>query len=634
MPRILIVEDDQSQAARLRRILQTMGYDVMGIETTAIGGIELAKKQRPDLILMDIVIPGPMDGIEAAIRIRESLAIPIVFLSGHTDSTTLKRAMKAMPYGYVVKPFYEENLRVNVELALHAGQRDQEFQEREDILKTILQSLEEVVFSTTLEGEILFFNQGADCSFGPSFEQYISRRIQLLRFAVLDNGSTRSEYKIENADGGKRWVSERIWLISDEQGQPQRFEGIVVDITEQKNMMEALRNNEEKIRSIISVIPDLLLRLNENGEFLEVWSKDSMLLPVPEHVLIGNSVEEVLPQSVAQLYTLHIERARKAQKLQTFEYSLPINKEERCFEARFMASGTQGVVAIIRDITKRKKQEERIAYYTRELEIKNRDLEQTQDKLNENIAKGSQLHEWFFPRTYPDIPELSFSSIYMPAEKLGGDFFHVLKFQNQLLIYLVDVSGHGLDGAIMTVFVRETINTYLAMVNPREDTISPTAMLRYLKEQFNKEAFSDDYFLCIFVGVLDLNTFGFAYSGAAMLNPLLCDEFGKVQSLAVDGLPISNAIEAELIEFKEKETLIQPNSTLLMFTDGIVEETQGEEMYGEQRIEAILKAQRGNSPESIGHVLQEDFLAFKGQGALSDDVTCFLLQRNGINRDI
>jgi DNA-binding NarL/FixJ family response regulator len=117
-PRVLVVEDELIVAADLAARLVRMSYDVVGTATTAESAIAQAAERRPDVILMDIVLRGPDDGITAAQVIHEDLDIPVVFVTSHSDEATLERARAADPHGYVLKPFHDEALRVTLELAL------------------------------------------------------------------------------------------------------------------------------------------------------------------------------------------------------------------------------------------------------------------------------------------------------------------------------------------------------------------------------------------------------------------------------------------------------------------------------------------------------------------------------------
>ncbi len=102
---ILIVEDEKIIALDLQRRLERFGYSVIGMASDGAEAISLARERSPDIILMDIMLAGSMDGIEAAKQIRAQLAIPVIFLTAYTDEKTLERAKEVEPFGYIIKPF-------------------------------------------------------------------------------------------------------------------------------------------------------------------------------------------------------------------------------------------------------------------------------------------------------------------------------------------------------------------------------------------------------------------------------------------------------------------------------------------------------------------------------------------------
>ncbi|KKH48920.1 response regulator [Methanosarcina sp. 1.H.A.2.2] len=117
--KILIVEDQNIVALNIRNRLKNMGYTV---PVTAISGEEAIRKTEltnPDLVLMDIMLKGDMDGIEATRIIKSRFSIPVIYLTAYTDIKTLERAKLTEPSGYISKPFKEEDLFSNIEMALH-----------------------------------------------------------------------------------------------------------------------------------------------------------------------------------------------------------------------------------------------------------------------------------------------------------------------------------------------------------------------------------------------------------------------------------------------------------------------------------------------------------------------------------
>jgi CheY-like chemotaxis protein len=128
-PTVVIVEDEIIIARELETRLQAMGYQVQGIALSGSEAINLVEIARPNLVLMDIALEGDIDGIEAASTIRQRWFIPFIYLTAYTDEATLLRAKVTKPYGYIVKPYAEPELRANIEMALYKHQVETKFWE-------------------------------------------------------------------------------------------------------------------------------------------------------------------------------------------------------------------------------------------------------------------------------------------------------------------------------------------------------------------------------------------------------------------------------------------------------------------------------------------------------------------------
>ncbi|MDP4192755.1 MAG: response regulator, partial [Bacteroidota bacterium] len=115
---IMIVEDERIVAADLQLTLEEFGYSVVGVESSGEGAVTKADKLKPDLILMDIMLKGEMNGIQAAFNIGNNHDIPVIFITAYADNSTIRHALDANPFGYILKPFKKKELRASIELAL------------------------------------------------------------------------------------------------------------------------------------------------------------------------------------------------------------------------------------------------------------------------------------------------------------------------------------------------------------------------------------------------------------------------------------------------------------------------------------------------------------------------------------
>jgi len=116
--KILVVEDDRYAAIYIKQTLESFGFDAIEIAVSGEEAIQKAKEMNSDVVLMDIVLKGKMDGIEAAEIIKEQLGIPIIYLTAYSDDKMVKRAKATKPVGYLLKPFQQRDLQQGIEIAL------------------------------------------------------------------------------------------------------------------------------------------------------------------------------------------------------------------------------------------------------------------------------------------------------------------------------------------------------------------------------------------------------------------------------------------------------------------------------------------------------------------------------------
>jgi two-component system cell cycle response regulator len=157
---ILLVEDEGLIARDLEDTLTRLGYHVSGIASEGTEAIEMARELHPQLVVMDVSLRGDVDGIEAACAIQENAPVPVIFLTGHSDTETLQRAVMTGPLGYLIKPFQEADLRCAIEVAIHKHRADIERRQREEHLRRSAENLSLIDELTQLNNRRGFFELG------------------------------------------------------------------------------------------------------------------------------------------------------------------------------------------------------------------------------------------------------------------------------------------------------------------------------------------------------------------------------------------------------------------------------------------------------------------------------------------
>lgn len=159
--KVLIVEDELIIAREINRSIQRLGYEVADMASTAEEALAAIEAHRPDLILMDIHIDGEIDGIATAQKILHQYHIPLIFLTAFSDEATIERAKNAEPYGFIVKPFDERDLKTTIEIVLHKHAKDRQQVEREAKMAQAFSHIEQIVMTLRPNFDIELLNKTA-----------------------------------------------------------------------------------------------------------------------------------------------------------------------------------------------------------------------------------------------------------------------------------------------------------------------------------------------------------------------------------------------------------------------------------------------------------------------------------------
>ncbi len=277
--KILVVEDEGIIARDLQNVLTGLGYVVSAVVSSGEAAVEQAAQTRPDLVLMDIVLDGEIDGIEAAEQIRIRFDIPVIFLTAYADEKMLKRAKVTEPFGYLLKPFEDRELSTNIEMALYKHQMEKKLRESEKQLEVFFsQSLdgcffmmldEPVQWDDTVDKErvldYVFAHQRITKINEAMLAQYRASREQLLSLTpndffahnlsqgraiwrmFFDQGRLHIETNEQKLDGTPMWIEGEYVCLYDEQGRITGHFGIQREITERKQAEKALHQQNRNL---------------------------------------------------------------------------------------------------------------------------------------------------------------------------------------------------------------------------------------------------------------------------------------------------------------------------------------------------------------------------------------------------
>ena len=211
--RLLLVEDEAIVAADLAIRLAQLGYEVVGSANCGERALALAQQLRPDLVLMDIRLQGPLDGIEVAQDLRARFQMPVVFLTAYGEDAILQRAQAVEPLGYILKPIEDRELRIVIEMALYKHQAELKLQASEVWHRGILETAMSGFWMADVEGRLLEVNQGYCRMIGYSAAELLTMRISDLDTheaaddltshiqTITETGADRFETRHRRKDG-------------------------------------------------------------------------------------------------------------------------------------------------------------------------------------------------------------------------------------------------------------------------------------------------------------------------------------------------------------------------------------------------------------------------------------------------
>ncbi|MGM0404543.1 MAG: PAS domain S-box protein [Thermoplasmatota archaeon] len=303
---ILIVEDERLVAEDIKQTLEDIGYTVVDIVNSGEEAIERSRELEPGLVLMDIVLKGEMDGIEAADKIKSELGIPLIYITAYADDKRLERAKVTEPFGYILKPYRKRELHSNIQMAFYKHEMERKLVESEKKYRGIFENTgtamammeedntfyivnEEFEQLTGYSKERLENNMALDKFFSPSDLDKILK--------LRENIKTDSENNFNNLDvnfvnrfGEIRDMIIQLGVI------PEIKKSVIslIDITEQRKRYENLIESQEAFRGLFDRSYDAVNLINKKGEFIDVNENFCQLLGYHDFEILDTDCRDLL----------------------------------------------------------------------------------------------------------------------------------------------------------------------------------------------------------------------------------------------------------------------------------------------------------------------------------------------------
>ena len=402
--KILIVENESLVAKDIQKSLDNLGYST-AIVSEGKKALQKIRQDQPDLVLMDIVLQGEMDGIETSRRIRSRWDIPIVYITAYSDEKTVQAAKVTEPYGYILKPIDEKELQVTVELSLYKHASERKIKERHDRLNRFIDPATDTFCLLDSNFNIIEMNETGLKTWGIKRKGLKARNIfdLILNFLPLDRERWR-EKLCETMNVGKHFFESAV-SISSQAGDKiinvNAFKAgdgiglIITDITAQVKMEQALCQSEDRYRMLVENMNEGIAMIDKDGIVSYINEKFIRMHGyVPEEV-IGHAVTEFLDESCLNVFEEQMSKRKKG-KHETYEL---VWKKKNGARASTFVSPTaifekgrfKGSVEVLTDITERRQVEEELSRSREQLRNLSLHLQSIREEESKRIAR--EIHD-------------------------------------------------------------------------------------------------------------------------------------------------------------------------------------------------------------------------------------------------
>ena len=368
--KVLIVEDEGIVARETEYRLKDLGYNICGLAASGAEAIKKADKARPDVVLMDIMLKGEMDGIEAAEQIHSKFSIPVVYVTAHADETTLQRAKRTEPMGYLLKPFNERELHAAIEIALYKHTTEKTLKDREQLLGTTLKSIGDAVIVTDTSGTVTFMNPGAELLTRWKLKEALGKPVSQVFSVVSESTRTLAQHPVMRALAESVVTTARNHILTSRGGRDIPVEGTATPIIDDAGNVHGAvlvfrdatgyRKSDDALRITqhsMDLMAEPVLRLGSDGRVLYANDAATRMLGYTWDDLVWMSMQDLDPTLKGSRWDLHMDRLKEKVSL-TYETSLRSGKGDLVpMEIRahyFLFDHGEYVVVLLKDIAREK----------------------------------------------------------------------------------------------------------------------------------------------------------------------------------------------------------------------------------------------------------------------------------------
>jgi len=646
---VLYVEDEDIIRDSLSSIINNIVVDLY----TAIDGmegLELYKKYKPDLVVTDIKMP-IMGGLEMIEKIREiDEQVNVVITSAHSESDFFMKAIDLGVDSFILKPVRRKKLSALIRKfgetktlskklkaeELERKKTEEALTDSEERFRAVSTSANDAIIMMDKAENIIYWNKAAETIFEYQSNEVIGKKLGNTIISshsknTFDRNLEHFREKGEAAAAGR--TLDFTGLKKDGTEFPIEFSlssvviqgewnivSIIQDRTESKIMEGQLRKSEEKYREVINLTTQGFGITLPGKGFIEINNSLCQIL--------GYSKDEILGKTIFDFATLDAEGVvqneihRDLTKINDqFDIKLLNKKMEEIYvsitSSAFYydeAGEIIGRFAFYKDVTERKRADEKI--------------KRLYSSIMQELDVASSAQSLMLPKWLMLEDNLIVSSNYTPSTKIGGDLFDVIKISDtQYVVYIGDISGHGVEAALLMTAIKSTINM---IIDSEKNDIQPYRIMNRLNSILSEKLLYRNY-MTLLLALVDLEDNTIHYFNAGHPPIVQYDKKENKANLAAEIGSIPMGWNSEVIYMKNEEDVLstEENKITFLYTDGIFEceDKKGEQLGLEGFVDLLGKNISDDNLAVIPYKIKTK-LEEKGYDISLDDFTLIALKKN------
>jgi sigma-B regulation protein RsbU (phosphoserine phosphatase) len=660
--KVLLISGDAESARQLSELLLRAADMVdVTVEPTADAGLAMLATNAFHAVLFDISQVNTAALFQITLLTTKAPQLPVLVVGPGEDEAFLAEAVFSGAQEYLGR---EQLAPATLRHAIHCSiARQQEriaLVEEKENYYGLFDHLVEGIFRTSPNGNYLMANVALARIYGYDSPLEVMANIKDIASRLYVEPGRREEFvrlmqendtlsgfvsRIYRKDGSIIWIEENCRAVRDGQGRLLYYEGTVEDITQQRQMEDALKRSESLYHSLVETMPQGVFRRDLQGRFTFANQPYCKIHKKTPEEIIGKTDYDFFPKAAADKFWRDDQQIMaEGLTMDLLEEAQPIGMMEKEFHhviktpLRDQAGNVIGLQGMVWDVSEKIRAEEKIRLTTAELARSREELQSKNQAMQENLHVAADIQRAMLPQAYPEFPAgvapgqsaFRFVHRYQPSEAVSGDFFSVSALSDtEAGVLICDVTGHGVRAALVTAMIRAISEELKPLAR------DPGNFLR----QLNCDLWSilkntgTPMLTTAFYVVADCRTGRLRFANAGHPKPLILRRAaGTVEPLANAsgrGQPALGLFDDP--PYTTSEAVLAPGDFLMLFTDGLYEvQGHNEELYSQERLTLDIKTLFNRPPGDLFDGLIEVVRAFAVNGEFDDDVCLVGMDYHGM----